>query len=169
VATAVQVPLASLVDDLAEIVGRIVWSTVTTTDRLGRPRSRIMHPVWEITPQSVTGLIGSRPTPVKKAHIAQSPWLTCGYWSPDHDAAFVDCHVAWAGETGPAWERLAAGYDPLTVWPDGPSSPDFGALLLTPYRIQIIRGADIAAGHPTPLWTATGTTSTVDSDSDEKA
>jgi hypothetical protein len=158
-ATAVHVSLAELAEDLAEITGRIVWSTVTTTDRHGRPRSRIMHPVWEITAEHVSGVIGSRPTPVKTAHIARSPWLTCGYWSPEHDAAFIDCHVEWAGEKEPAWNRLAAGYDPTTIWPDGPGSPEFGALLLTPYRIQIIRATDMAQGRPTPLWTSTRTTS----------
>jgi hypothetical protein len=161
-ATAVRVELVDLVEDLAEIANRIVWSTVTTTDRHGRPRSRIMHPVWEFTPQRVTGLIGSRPTPVKTAHIARSPWLTCGYWSPEHDAAFIDCHVAWAGDKEQAWERLAAGYDPTTLWPEGPGSPDFGALVLTPHRIQIIRAAGMAKGDPTPLWTTSETTPTVD-------
>jgi hypothetical protein len=151
-ATATPVSLAAVVDDLAEITGRIVWSTVTTTDRHGRPRSRVMHPVWEISPDRVCGLIGTRRTPVKTAHIARSPWLTCAYWSPDHDAAFIDCHATWAGAE--AWPRLAAGYDPLTLWPDGPDSPDFAALELTPYRIQIIRAADMAAGRPTPLWTS---------------
>ena len=160
-ATAVAVSLPEIVDDLAEIVGRIVWTTVTTTDRQGRPRSRVMHPVWSITPEQVSGVIGARPTPTKSAHIARSPWLTCAYWSPDHDAAFLDCHVAWAGDRGAAWDRLAVGYDPATLWPSGPTAADFGALDLTPYRIQIIRAATMAQGAPTPLWTATGTTSTV--------
>ncbi|MBP2326223.1 general stress protein 26 [Kibdelosporangium banguiense] len=151
-AVATLVRLSELVDALAEITGRIVWSTVSTTDRQGRPRTRIMHPVWRITPESVTGWIGTRRTPVKVAHLARSPWLTCSYWSPEHDAAFIDCRAEWAGPQ--AWDRLATGYDPSTLWPDGPGSPDFAALTLTPYRIQIIRGADVAAGLPTPLWTA---------------
>jgi hypothetical protein len=166
-ATAVHVELEDLVADLAEITGRIVWSTVTTTDRRGRPRSRVMHPVWEIAPDRVSGLIGSRPTPLKVAHIARSPWLTCGYWSPDHDAAFVDCHAGWAVDKEHAWERLTAGYDPATIWPGGPHSSDFGALILTPYRIQIIRAATLASGEPTPLWTSTTTTPTVKSLRDE--
>lgn len=151
-ATAVQVPLADLVDDLAEIVNRIIWSTVSTTDRHGRPRTRVMHPVWNIKPTEVTGLVGSRPTPVKKAHLARSPWLTCAYWSPDHDAAFLDCHAEWTTDKDAAWARLAADYDPLTVWPSGRTSSDFGALVLVPYRIQIVRAANMATGKPTPMW-----------------
>ncbi|ONI79700.1 hypothetical protein ALI144C_23345 [Actinosynnema sp. ALI-1.44] len=153
------VTLDAVTEDLAEIVTRIIWSTVSTTDRLGRPRTRVMHPVWEITAESVVGFVGTRRTPVKVAHIARSPWVTCAYWSPDHDAAFVDCHVTWVGSE--AWDRLAAGYDPTTLWPDGPSSPDFAAWQLRPYRIQIIRGADVAKGLPTSLWTADTTTDVV--------
>jgi hypothetical protein len=151
-ATAKHVALAELAGDLAEITGRIIWSTVTTTDQHGRPRSRIMHPVWEIGEQGVSGVIGTRRTPVKVAHLARSPWLTCSYWSPEHDAAFVDCRAEWAGSQ--AWERLAKGYDPAALWPEGPDSPDFAALELTPYRIQVIRAADMAAGRPTPMWAA---------------
>jgi hypothetical protein len=146
------VTLAELTDDLAEITKRIVWSTVSTTDLRGRPRVRIMHPVWEIAAEGVTGWIGTRRTPVKVAHLARSPWLTCAYWSPEHDAAFIDCRADWAGPE--AWDRLAQGYDPTTLWPGGPGSPDFAALRLTPHRIQIIRGADVAAGLQTPLWAA---------------
>ncbi|CAM3816234.1 pyridoxamine 5'-phosphate oxidase family protein [Kibdelosporangium persicum] len=159
------VSLAELADDLAEITGRIVWSTVSTTDRLGRPRARIMHPVWEIGAASVIGFVGTRRTPVKVAHIARSPWVTCAYWSPDHDAAFLDCHVTWVGAE--AWDRLAAGYDPATLWPDGPSSPEFAAWELRPYRIQVIRGADVTAGLPSPIWTASSTTDTVKTVRDE--
>jgi len=50
-ATAIHVPLSDLVEDLEEIVTRIIWSTVTTTDTHGRPRTRVMHPTWNITPQ----------------------------------------------------------------------------------------------------------------------
>ena len=42
------------VNDFSEIedefnarVQRIVWCTVTTVDEEGRPRARILHPVWE--------------------------------------------------------------------------------------------------------------------------
>ncbi|MCE7004156.1 hypothetical protein LWC34_15125 [Kibdelosporangium philippinense] len=154
------VPLDEIVAPLTEITGRIVWSTVSTTDHLGRPRVRIMHPVWEISPEAVIGFIGTRRTPVKTAHVARSPWVSCAYWSPEHDAAFVDCQVLWVGAE--AWDRLAVGYDPSTLWPDGPESPDFAAWELRPYRIQIIRGADVAAGNPSPIWTTSSTTDTVD-------
>jgi general stress protein 26 len=151
-ATAHRVELADLVADLSEIVGRIVWSVVSTTDRLGRPRSRVMHPVWDF--KALDGWIGTRRTPVKVAHLAAQSALTCAYWSPDHDAAFLDCTAEWAQDRDAAWAALAQGYNPATLWPDGPSSPDFAALRLRPYRIQVIKAASLATGAPTPMWAA---------------
>ena len=29
-------------------VARIVWCTVATIDRKGNPRTRILHPIWEV-------------------------------------------------------------------------------------------------------------------------
>ena len=149
-----RVQLAELVDDLAEIVRRIVWSVVSTTDRQGRPRSRVLHPVWDF--EGMTGVVGTRRTPVKVAHLARQPALTCAYWSPDHDAAFVDCVASWVPEEelAGAWAALALGYDPATVWPGGPGSPDFAALRLRPYRVQVVRAASLATGAPVPLWVA---------------
>ena len=30
-----------------EMAHRIVWATVATVDERGRPRSRVLHPIWE--------------------------------------------------------------------------------------------------------------------------
>ena len=161
-ATARRVPLTEIVEDLSEIVTRIVWSVVSTVDTAGRPRSRVMHPVWEIRPDLVEGVVATRPTPVKSAHLEARPFVTCAYWSPDHDAAFLDCHVRWEREVAArkaAWDRIAAtpppvGYDPAPLWPGGPAGDDFAALTLRPYRIQVVRGAALAKGEPTTMWTA---------------
>ncbi len=152
--TAYRVEQAELAEDLAEIVGRIVWSVVSTTDRRGRPRSRVMHPVWDFA--TMTGVVGTRRTPVKVAHLAAQPALTCAYWSPDYDAAFLDCEASWVpeAELADAWAALAKGYDPATLWPDGPGSPGFAALRLRPHRIQVIRAASLATGAPVPMWVA---------------
>ena len=40
---------SELEDKFKAITQRIVWCTVTTVDRQGRPRSRLLHPVWDGT------------------------------------------------------------------------------------------------------------------------
>jgi hypothetical protein len=39
-------PVAAL-DAFVGIGHRVVWGTVATVDRRGRPRSRVMHPYWQ--------------------------------------------------------------------------------------------------------------------------
>ena len=36
-------------DEFIATAHRIVWCGVATVDRRGRPRSRILHPIWERT------------------------------------------------------------------------------------------------------------------------
>lgn len=36
-----------------EMAHRIVWGSVATVDRHGRPRSRVLHPIWQVFPGRV--------------------------------------------------------------------------------------------------------------------
>ena len=38
---------ADIKEEFNKRVSRIVWCTVATVDTKGRPRSRILHPIWE--------------------------------------------------------------------------------------------------------------------------
>src|SRR4051812_40651944 len=89
---------------------RVVWCSVATVDRRGRPRSRLMHPVWEATDGGIRGLVTTRPTPLKRAHLAHSPFVSCSYWDPHHDTAVAECHARWleTRELADAWERVRA-------------------------------------------------------------
>ena len=53
-----------------------------------------------------------------------------------------------------AWEVFRAaeppvGYDPATIWPDGPSDPDAGVIRLDPWRLKAADAATLA-GNGTP-------------------
>jgi hypothetical protein len=147
--------------DLAEpIVASIVWATATTVGPDARPRSRVVHPVldWADPPR---GWITSRPTPLKRRHLADHPFLTLSFWSPAQDCVFVDCDATWtpAELLADRWERIATtsppvGFDPATIWPDGPTTSDFAVIDLRPHRIRVVQAARLAAGEPQPLWSA---------------
>src|SRR6266540_3552185 len=77
--------------DFNQRVREIVWCTVSTVDRRGRPRSRILHPIWEGT----TGWIGTNRHSFKEKHLAANPHVSLSYWSPKHDLMYVDCTAAW--------------------------------------------------------------------------
>jgi hypothetical protein len=157
-----RVTYTELAPDVRELTDRIIWCVLATVGPDDRPRSRIVHPVWSHT-DPPTGYLASRPTPLRRRHLASHRHVTCAYWTPAHDAVYIDAEAAWL--TGPderraAWDFFAAtpepvGFDPATIWPNGPDAADFGVIRLRPYRILVARAAAMAAGDPSPMWTAT--------------
>jgi hypothetical protein len=142
--------LARVAPSFVEMAHRIVWASVASVDRLGRPRSRILHPVWTWDGQALTGWIGTRPTLLKRAHLQHSPYLSCNYWSPDHDSCVAECRAEWLDDEASrtaVWHLLKqapepVGYDPAIVpgW-QTPTSPSFAALRLRPWRLRVFPGS----------------------------
>jgi general stress protein 26 len=153
-------PPAALAEEFVGVAHRIVWCTVATVDRQGRPRSRVLHPYWEHTADGLTGWVVTRPSPLKVAHLRSTPFVSCTYWDATHDVAIADCRAEW--ETDPAerahaWELFRAapeplGYDFHAVWPDGPDAPGAAALKLTPWRLHVADALTVATPR---AWRAT--------------
>ncbi len=133
-----------------EMAHRIVWCSAATVDREGRPRSRILHPIWQWTAQRLIGWIGTSPTPIKRAHLQAHPFMSINYWSPSHDTCVADCQavlvlddatrtMVWnLFKTGPA----PVGYDPAIVpaW-KAPTSDTFAVLRLEPWHLRVFPGS----------------------------
>ena len=145
-------------DEFERRVRRTVWCSVATVDRKGRPRSRILHPIWE----GPTGYIGTGPDTLKAKHLAANPYVSLSYWDPQHEQVYVDARAEWvadAAERRRIWELFKAtpepyGYDPAMIWKDGPDSPAFGVLKLTPWRIEVWALKDMATGQESKVWRA---------------
>jgi general stress protein 26 len=133
-----------------EVAHRIVWATVATVDGRGRPRSRILHPVWEWDGGTLTGWIATGPTRVKVENLAASPFASCTYWDAAHDTVTAECHAELLDDDDTrreVWQRFVDApepvrYDPSIVpgW-DSPTSPSFAALRLTPWRLRVFPGS----------------------------
>lgn len=154
--------LATIAPAFVETAHRIVWATVATVGAGDRPRTRVLHPLWAWDGTALTGVVATAPTPLKRAHLDHSPYLSLTYWDPTHDTATADCHAEWilddAG-TAEVWRAFVeapapVGYDPAIVpaWADGPNTPAFAALRLTPHRLRVMPG-DLMAGGPGTLLT----------------
>jgi len=136
---------------------RIVWCAVATVGPDDRPRSRILHPLWELNTELV-GWIVTRATPVKVRHLAYSPYLTCSYWEPGHEVAVADCHAEWVGDAATrqrVWELYRdapppLGYDFWSVFPVGPAGESPSLLRLTPYRLRLT-DVETLSGRKQPL------------------
>ena len=147
--------LAEIASPFLHIAHRIVWATVATVDAQGRPRSRVLHPIWELHDDTLVGWIGTGATPVKVAHLEHSPYVSVNYWDNDHDVATAECHATWHHDDETCtrvWNLLKyapepVGYDPaiIPVWTE-PTAPTFSALRLDPWRLRVFPGSRLLQG-----------------------
>src|SRR4051794_12651042 len=88
-------PLASVGPAFVEMAHRIVWCVAATTGTDERPRTRILHPVWEWDKTSLTGWIATSPLSPKADDLADHPDVSLTYWTPSHDTCTADCATTW--------------------------------------------------------------------------
>jgi hypothetical protein len=147
-----------------DIAHETVWCSLATVDRRSRPHTRLVHPVWQVSDDgtSLTGWVTTRPTPIKRAHLAHSPFVSCSYWSPaTHDVAVADCFARWGddAERRHVWQFVQAfdaplGFDPGPIFGGSPDSPEYAVLRLRPTRTRSARATTLAAGSPHQVWSA---------------
>ncbi len=138
-------------------VSEIVYCTATTVSPNGTPRSRILHPVWQIVDERPVGWVIGFKTPVKVRHLASNPRIACMYWTPEQSTVAIDAIATWADddETRHAvWDLLAGtpgpmGYDPTILGFEDWRNPVFTPLRLDPTRIQMLRGEQMRVGDYT--------------------
>src|SRR5689334_10317308 len=89
------------VTDLAEIeqeflrrANKTVWCCVATVDAKGRPRSRIMHPIWE----GFTGWAMTRRATPKSKHLDKTPYVSVAYIADVAKAVYIDCKAEWVND-----------------------------------------------------------------------
>ncbi len=150
------IPLERIAPAFVAMAHSIVWASVATVDADSKPRSRILHPIWEWDGSDLFGWIATVPSPVKRAHLAVHPEVSVSYWTTTHDTCSAECLVEWYtdDETRQAvWRRFATapapvGYDPaiIPMWKDGPTSEQFAVLRLAPYRLRVMPGTAMTAG-----------------------
>jgi general stress protein 26 len=139
-------------------VSRIVWCTVSTVDRQGRPRTRILHPIWE----GSTGWIATGRDSHKAKHLAENPYVSLSYWDQEHQQVYVDAKAEWVddpAEKERLWELYGStppplGYDLGMIWRGGLEDPTYGLLKLTPWRIELFALADMFQGKEPQIWRA---------------
>jgi hypothetical protein len=139
-----------------DMAHRIVWCSAATVDRAGRPRSRVLHPIWEWDGSTLTGWIATGATPIKRAHLAASPFISCNYWAPTQDTCVAECGAEWCFDLPTrqrTWDLLAngpepVGYDPAIIpgW-DSPESEAFSVLKLSPWRLRVMPGSVMMTGE----------------------
>ena len=142
--------LATVAPAFVTMAHRIVWAGVASVDSQGRPRTRILHPIWQWDGQRLVGWIATSPTRTKRAHLDAHPYLSVNYWEPSHDTCVAECHVTWAFDDETrrmVWNLFRdgpepVGYDPgiVPAWPS-PTAGTFAVLRLAPWRLRVFPGS----------------------------
>ena len=143
-------------DEFHARISRIVWCTVATVDTRGRPRTRILHPIWE----GPVGWIATGRHSLKEKHLAGNPYVSLSYWDQEHQQVYADCTAEWVDDTGEkarVWDLYRStppplGYDPQIIWRGGVDDPGYGLLKLTPWRIELWSLRDMITGSPPKVW-----------------
>ncbi len=139
---------AEIAEEFQERVNKAVWCNVATIDRKGRPRSRILHPIW----QGQVGWITTRRGSPKEQHLAEHPFVSLAYITDVVKPVYVDCKAMWIED--PAikqhiWQLLQTtppplGFDPAPIY-GSVDHPAFGLLKLIPWRIEVTSVATVPA------------------------
>jgi hypothetical protein len=142
--------LAEVAPAFVEMAHRIVWCSAATVDSRQRPRSRVLHPIWEWDGQRLKGWIATGPTATKRAHLDAHPFMSLNYWAPSQDTCVAECAASWAFDDDTRariWKLFReapapVGYDPSMIpgW-DGPTSDSFAVLVLEPWRLRVMPGS----------------------------
>ncbi len=143
---------------------QIVWCTAATVDAQQRPRSRVLHPIWEWEDEKLTGWIATSPQSPKAKDLANESRISLTYWDSSQDTCSAECEAIW--ETGDAerragWDRFAngpepVGYDPSIIpqWTDS-TNEAFGVLRLEPSWLRVMPGSVLLTGAGDVLtWSA---------------
>lgn len=141
--------LTEIAPAFVEMAHKIVWCSAATVDTRNRPRSRILHPIWQWDGTTLGGWIATNPTKLKRAHLAHSAHISLNYWSPSQDTCVAECRATWAFDDETCtmvWDLFKSapepvGYDPSII-PDwtSPTEDNFAALRLEPWRLRVLPG-----------------------------
>lgn len=156
--------LAEIAPKFVEMAHQIVWCTAATVDVKGRPRSRMLHPIWQWDNGELIGWIATGKTPLKLAHIEANPFISCNYWAPSQDTCVAECNASWVADQATkqhVWDYYTNGPAPvaydLRVIPgwENAESESFDILKLEPWRLRVMPGSSLMDGsYAADVWQA---------------
>ncbi len=132
---------AEIEAEFHERIRAMIWCNVATVDGRGRPRSRLLHPIW----QGQTGWVATHRHSHKSRHLAHNPYVSLAYITEIHRPVYVDCRASWSedlAEKQRVWDLFKQtpppmGFDPAHDF-ISPDHDGFGLLRLVPWRVALV-------------------------------
>lgn len=146
---------AEIEEEFHRRVHSMVCCSMATVDSKLRPRSRVVHPIWE----GATGWIATDRTSYKARHLAQNPSVSLAYIADIVHPVFADCTAQWIDDLEQKrriWELFKAapeplGYDPAFAF-GSPDQEHAGLLKLIPWRIDLVTFPSESMETGTLVW-----------------
>ena len=121
-------------------VSDAIYCSVATIDRKNRPRSRMMHPVWD----GSIGWVISWPQSHKSKHLQKNPYVSLAYIQDRDKPVYVDARAEWINEVREKhriWDLHKNTHPPLGFDPEPyygtVEHQYYGLLRFTPWRIEL--------------------------------
>ena len=131
---------AEIQAEFVERAHRAVWCNLASIDAAGRPRSRVVHTIWD----GQTGWIVTRANAPKLRDLARDAHVSLAYVSDLLRPLYVECRAEWLADTETkrrVWALFQSappplGFDPVSMF--GPADdPGFGVVKFEPYQISL--------------------------------
>jgi general stress protein 26 len=143
---------AEIEDEFLQRVRTMMYCSAATIDLHQRPRSRVLHPVWE----GVTGWVTTGPRTAKAAQLAANSFMSLAFIADPFKPVYVECHAAWQDDSATRqriWDLFKTFDVDLSVsWGDV-ESPTYAVLRLDPWRIELY---DLLDQNNRKVWQAEG-------------
>ncbi len=132
---------AAIEEEFLRRVRAMIWCNAATVDGKGRPRSRILHPLWE----GATGWICTHRNSYKRTQVGHGRYVSLAYITDINTPVYVDCTTAWIDdpdEKRRVWHLFKNTPPPLGFDPAQDfiryDHENFGLLRLIPWRIALV-------------------------------
>lgn len=148
---------SSIQEEFIKRVHSAVWCSAATVDSKQRPRSRVLHPIWEWA----TGWVVTHRHSFKSRHLERNRYMSLAYIQDVFKPVYVDCTAEWVedlDEKCRIWELFRAapsplGYDPAETFVSV-EHENSGLLKLTPWRIDLVTFPAPSFEEGTLVWYA---------------
>jgi general stress protein 26 len=110
---------ADIEPEFIERVHRMVWCSLATVGPDNRPRSRVLHTMW----QGNIGWLLTRRQTFKTQHLAHNPYVSLAYIADILKPVYAECRAEWVDDPGEKQRRWdwfkntppPLGYDPAIL------------------------------------------------------
>lgn len=151
---------AEIEQEFMERVSAMVWCNAATIETVGaeqRPRSRVLHPIWE----GMTGWFTTGPRTAKAKQIAANPFVSLAYIAEPFKPLYIECRAVRQNDPATRqriWDLYKNTPEPLgsdlaLSW-GHVDNPAYIIMRLDPWRIELY---DLPNQQNRKLWDTQGT------------